>query len=134
MVRISLPPANHHRLPRGVAGDGAKAYWLGQLIELSCSGKLDQPDVIDDGITTILPVPFIILVDNKVPLIDLKFLDSRESDPLVVKVSAEVENPQGHSVLGQGLILAVGGRNKEPRRDEHSRADPDVKILNSSRS
>ena len=72
-------------------------------------------------------------MDNKVPLIDLKFLDSREAS-LVVKGSAEVEHPQGHSELGKVLLLAVGGRNKEPRRDEHSRADPDVNILYTSRS
>ena len=92
---------------------------MGKLIEMSCSGKLDQPDVIDDNKTAILPVSFKILVGNKVPFIDLKILNNREAS-LVVKGSAEVENPQGHSVLGQVLILAVGGRNKEPRGDEHS--------------
>ena len=66
MVRISLPPAHHHRVPLGDGGNGAQADGLGQLVELSCLGKLDQSDVIDDGITTILPVSFIILVDNKV--------------------------------------------------------------------
>ena len=130
---MSLPPAHHHRLPLGVCRDGAQADWLGQLIELSCSGKLDQPNVIDDSKTTISLVSGIILVDNKVPLIDLKFLNSRELVPLVVKGGAEVEHPQGHSELGQILLLAVGSRNKEPWRYEHSRADPGVNILNTSR-
>ena len=129
MVRISLPPAHHHRLPLGDSGDGAQADGLGKLIKLSCCGKLDQSDVIDDGITTILPVSFIILVDNKVPIIDLKFLDSRE-ESLLVNKGAEVEHSKGHSELGLVLLLADGGCNKEPRRDEHSRADPDVNILN----
>ena len=111
-------------------GDGAKADWLGQLIELSCLGKLNQPNVIDNSKTTISLVSGIILVDNKVPLIDLKFLNSRELVPLVVKGGAEVEHPQGHSELGQVLLLAVGSFNKDLRRYEHSRADPDVNILN----
>ena len=72
-------------------------------------------------------------MDNKVPLINLKFLNSREAS-LVVKGSAEVKHPQSHSELSQVLLLAVGGRNKEPGRDEHSCADPDVNILNTSRS
>ena len=93
LVRISLPPAHHHRLPSDVAGDGAQADWLGQLIELSCSGKLNQPNVIDDDTTTISLVSGIILVDNKVPLIDLKFLNSRELVPLVVKGGAKVKQP-----------------------------------------
>ena len=130
LVRISLPPAHHHRLPSDVAGDGAQADWLGQLIELSCSGKLDQSNVIDNSKTTISLVSGIILVDNKVPLIDLKFLNSRELVPLVVKGGAKVEHPQSHSELGQILFLAVGGCNKELRRDQHSGADPDVNILN----
>ena len=67
-------------------------------------------------------------MDHKVLHVDIKFLDSRQ--PVVVKFSVEVEHPQGHSVCGAVLLLAVSRGDQEPGGDYHSRADPDVNILN----
>ena len=109
---ICLPPANHHGLPQGVGGDGAKADRLGQLIVLSFSWKLHQSNVI-----FISPFPGIVPVDHKVIFIDFEYLDFRKAG-WVIEVGAEVKHPQSHPVLGQNLPLAVGGCDKEPGGDE----------------
>ena len=101
---------------------------MGQLIVLSFFRKLHQTNVIFYGKTTIFQFPDIVPVDHKVLVIDFEYLDLRKT-VFVFEFGAEVKHPQSHPVLGQFLLLTVGGCYKEPGGDEDSGADPSVNIL-----
>ena len=89
------------------------------MIVLSFYWKLYQSDVIFYGKTTTTPFPGIVPVDQKILFFDKEYLDFRKA-VWVFEVGAKVKHPQGYPVLGQGLILAVGGCDKEPGGDEDS--------------